>query len=266
MSWAFHREGGVGLLTTVRKNTMLADGIYRLILSAPQVAADAEPGQFVHVQTAPQMSRDPFLRRPLSIHECSPQEGTIALLYEVVGRGTHLLSHLQPGDEVDLLGPLGRGFTLVPGRRPVLVGGGMGLAPLLFLARRLREAGQRPAVLVGFRRGRDVVASEDFAALGCQVEIATEDGSVGFRGVVTTLLEKHLSSEDAVYACGPRPMLSALKDACQQAGAPLQVSLEERMGCGIGACLGCACPTPNGYVRVCTEGPVFWAEEVDLHG
>ncbi|MGI6559052.1 MAG: hypothetical protein ACOX20_09030 [Limnochordia bacterium] len=112
------------------------------------------------------MSRDPFLRRPLSIHECSPQEGTIALLYEVVGRGTHLLSRLQPGDEVDLLGPLGRGFTLVPGRRPVLVGGGMGLAPLLFLARRLREAGQRPAVLVGFRRGSDVVASEGFRGFG----------------------------------------------------------------------------------------------------
>ncbi|MGI6036006.1 MAG: dihydroorotate dehydrogenase electron transfer subunit [Limnochordia bacterium] len=256
------------MLTTVRENIMLSDGIYRLTLFAPQAAADAEPGQFVHVQAAspPRMSWDPFLRRPLSIHECSLQEGTITLLYEVVGRGTDLLSRLQPGDKVDLLGPLGRGFTLVPQRRPVLVGGGMGLAPLLFLARRLREYGQRPLVLIGFRRGSDVVAIKDFADLDCKVELATEDGSVGAKGLVTSLVEKHLGKEDAVYACGPRPMLSAVADLCQRAGAPLQVSLEEKMGCGIGACLACACPTPDGYVRVCTEGPVFWAEEVDLRG
>ncbi|NLN16495.1 MAG: dihydroorotate dehydrogenase electron transfer subunit [Firmicutes bacterium] len=245
---------------------MLTDRIYRLTLSAPQVAADAQPGQFVHVRTVPPTSWDPFLRRPLSIHDCSREEGIIALLYEVVGRGTTLLSRLRPGDEVDLLGPLGRGFTLVPDRRPVLVGGGLGLAPLLFLARRLREARQRPVVLVGCRRGSDVVAIDDFAALDCKVEVATEDGSLGCKGMVTTLAEKHLECEDAVYACGPRPMLAAIAGLCRGAGALLQVSLEEKMGCGIGACLVCACPTPKGYARVCTDGPVFWAEEVDLRG
>jgi dihydroorotate dehydrogenase electron transfer subunit len=241
----------------------LADSFYRLTLSSPLISSSARPGQFVMAACGP--SLDPLLRRPFSIHR---QIGSdqIQLLFRVVGRGTQLLSEVLPGHSINLIGPLGRGFHLTPEPLSCLIGGGIGIAPLLFLADRLLASFPLApccTVLLGSRTGNELnrLAAE-FTALGCHVETATDDGSLGHHGLVTDLLPHHLANS-RVYVCGPHPMMAIVARLCQAARVSCEASLEAHMACGLGACLGCTIHGADGlYKHVCKHGPVFNAKEV----
>jgi len=236
---------------------------YRLALHAPEVARAARPGQFVMVRCG--FSWDPLLRRPFSVAGVDREAGTVTLLIRVAGRGTALLAGAAPGQALNLLGPLGRGFTLPAGGEfVVVIGGGMGLAPLLFLVRELLARGCRVRVLAGARSRAYLFLPEP--APGCEVLVATEDGSAGRPGPVTVLLPSVSPEVRRYYACGPREMLRAVAAEMDRRGLPGEVCLEERMACGVGACRGCVCRVRRGgnvaYAAVCAEGPVFPAGEV----
>lgn len=208
---------------------------------------------------------EPLLRRPFSIHRMAAGEsGEFEILFRVVGEGTRRLASTHVGERVDVLAPLGRGFRLGT-ERPLLVGGGVGVAPLLFLAETLLAGGTAPKLLLGGRSDRDVLCHDDFSCLAVPYALATEDGSLGEPGLVTLLLERELAGACAgVYACGPLPMLAAVAELCRRESVPCQVSMEAHMACGVGACLGCVVPgVAEPYLRVCKEGPVFDAGEVD---
>jgi dihydroorotate dehydrogenase electron transfer subunit len=240
-------------------NEPLTAEVFRLTAHAPEIAAAAAPGQFVMVQVSG--SLDPLLRRPFSIHSRSA-DGSLSLLFKVVGRGTALLAKARPGDALGLIGPFGRGFDLSAVDRPVcLVGGGMGIAPLLFLA---QELPGRKYALLGARNYDELAPlAKAFAELGCAMQLATDDGSLGHHGFIPDLLDEVLPDVSRVCTCGPSPMMRSTARKCYAAGVPCQVSLETHMACGLGACLGCAVPGRNGhYVHVCKEGPVFTTEEL----
>jgi dihydroorotate dehydrogenase electron transfer subunit len=245
-----------------------AQEIFLLRLYAPEIVAKVRPGQFVMLKVAAGL--DPLLTRPFSVH--GARGGSLLLLYRVVGKGTRLLSQVEEGMELLLWGPLGRGFEL-DAERPVLVAGGMGVAPLVFaaerLAARLAVQGRQVRFLCGLASAGQSRAL--LGRLGClpgaealRVETATADGSKGVKGLVTALLPAALAWGDAVLACGPSPMLKAVAKMCAEWDKPCQVSLESPMACGVGACLGCAIPAAGGgYLRTCQEGPVMYAVQVD---
>ena len=211
---------------------------------------------------------DPLLPRPISILWQDVSAREIRFLVKNVGRGSELLCGAVPGESISCLGPLGEGFStggLSPAARPLLVGGGVGVPPLVYLAAKLGEMGRPPLFFQGARTAGDLLLSDEIAAAGTELFISTEDGSAGHRGLVTELLGPHLSGDVAVFTCGPHGMLKAVAAMC--AGkVPCQVSMEARMACGFGVCLGCAIPALEGgervYKRVCKEGPVFEAEEI----
>jgi dihydroorotate dehydrogenase electron transfer subunit len=256
-----------------------------LTLEAPRIARAAKPGQFVMLQVAP--GHDPLLRRPMSLCRVPDRaRRRIEVLYKIVGEGTRALATRRPGDTVMTLGPLGNGFTLPRaatggavrrggsggrgGDGPVvMVAGGIGIAIFPFLADELQRAGQRTTLLFGARGRSDLVYTAPLRGRGVTIRYATEDGSRGARGFVTTLLEPLLAAtpRPRLYVCGPTPMLRAVGELAAKAGAPCQLALESQMPCGIGVCLGCvvACPgDANGPIfrRVCTEGPIFTAGQV----
>ncbi|RJQ27737.1 MAG: dihydroorotate dehydrogenase electron transfer subunit [Peptococcaceae bacterium] len=235
-----------------------------MLLQAPEAAGRAGPGQFVHVRCG--FSADPLLRRPLSVHDVDRGEGTLTLLYRVAGRGTALLAGLEPGAGISLMGPLGRGFSLPEADlRVALVAGGIGVAPLYFLLKELVSRNFFVHVLVGAQTAEDLLLEDDFQSFGGRASFATDDGSRGYKGRVTGLLEPLLASGDIdlVYACGPPAMLKRVAGLLTGAGVPGEVSLERHMGCGVGACLSCVCKVRSGaYRRVCADGPVFPVEEV----
>jgi len=241
--------------------------IFRLTLRAPEIAANARPGQFVMVQTSP--GYDPLLRRPLSIHQTIGHD-QVQLLYKVVGKGTRLLATMTAGQQLNLTGPLGHGFELAASKAICLVGGGMGIAPLYFLAREILRNTCPPkcVVLLGARTAAELgPLPGNFMDLGVTTHLATDDGSLGHHGFVAELLLQHLDPELkwTVCACGPHPMMKAVAGQCRKQGWECQVSLEATMACGIGACLGCAVPQAElsgPYLHVCKDGPVFKAEEV----
>lgn len=258
------------LRVTVDSHREVAEKTHLMALKAPEMALQAMPGQFVMIRVADGM--DPLLRRPFSI--CGVTEGgRILVLYRVVGQGTRILSGMGPGDELQVLGPLGQGFVWEQGEgRLLLVSGGIGLAPLLFLSQRLPSS--RVRLFAGYKTASEVV---DFSAwhpadggIRTSARIATEDGSAGHRGLVTDLLEAELESAQAapaaVFACGPFPMLKRVWELCSQNRVPCQVSLEAHMACGLGACQACVVRATGdareAYLRVCTEGPVLAAERV----
>lgn len=245
-------------------NERLSANYFRLVLSAPQIAAQASPGQFVMVACGTTL--DPLLRRPFSIHRC-PGDGNLHLLIKIVGKGSQLLADLAPGASLDLLGPLGRGFNRQAEGPSVLVGGGVGIAPLLFLVERCQldpSCSVPPAVFLGGQTARDVQQlAQEFARLGCPVTVATDDGSLGHHGLVTEPLQKVLPQFRKAYVCGPTPMMAATAELCKAAGITCEVSLEAHMACGLGACLGCTVHgADGGYLHVCKHGPVMPAEEV----
>ncbi|MFH1577666.1 MAG: dihydroorotate dehydrogenase electron transfer subunit [Candidatus Omnitrophota bacterium] len=269
-------------------NVCVSGNYYKLVFSSAKIARAAQPGQFVTLL----LSKDcqPLLRRPFSIHSIRNQSTEyreqIEILYEVRGKATEILSKKKPGDFLDILGPLGSGFDLPLFSYPqsaILVGGGIGIAPLLFLAQRLidsyplslsagRQAPIRyPLALIGARTKKEILSQKEFASLGCGVTISTDNGSAGFKGRVTGLLRKILDSGKKarglnacrrqpameIYACGPKPMLKELNAISKKYNIKAQVSLDEYMACGLGVCLGCMVNTKTGYQAVCKNGPVF---------
>ena len=243
-------------------NTRLGEGLYQLVLDAPQIAAAAQCGQFVHIACG----EGNLLRRPISI--CEAGEGRLRIVFQVKGEGTKWLADRKEGDTLDVLGPLGHGFdTAALGARPVLLGGGIGVPPMLQTVKCAKAAGAAPRAILGFRNKGAVILEEDFRAV-CETFVTTDDGSYARHGFVTDVLQELVADATGVAACGPKPMLKAIAAIAKQAGLPCQVSMEERMGCGIGACLVCACAlkAENGetrYGHVCKDGPVFNAEEVE---
>ncbi len=267
-------------LAEVVVNKKVGPEHYLMRILAPELTRLAKPGQFVHVRCSSGM--DPLLRRPISLHGIDYKSGTVSLLYQVVGRGTQLLSEMKPGASIDMMGPLGNGFT-VPDKanRVLIVGGGIGVAPLFTIIQALTHYNVEQTVLLGARTADFVIGAEQLASLKVRVEVSTDDGTLGYRGLVTDLAEKHikLNKPDYFYACGPNPMLKQLLKVTCKFGIGGQVSMEERMGCGVGACLACVCkavpgdqwPVAGGkeqawedfeYKKVCTDGPVFEASEV----
>jgi dihydroorotate dehydrogenase electron transfer subunit len=250
----------------------IASQTMRLVVEAPDVAQSAVPGQFAHILCG--LSYDPLLRRPISIHDADADQGLVSFLYEIRGRGTALLAEKGVGDVVDLIAPLGNGFTLPtsPKQRVALVGGGIGVAPLRFLARRISEVvpSSPISVMVGAQTLDRLLCREEFADVCCDLGISTDDGSSGTCGFVTDLLSNYLNAHDGeppiIYACGPYPMLARIASITKDFQVNCQVSLEARMACGVGACMSCVVKVKSGdafkYVRCCKEGPVFDASEV----
>ena len=250
---------------SIIEQTTVSDEYQLLRLEAGSVAAAARPGQFVHLRVP---NLEPTaLRRPFSIYRAA--DGEIALLYKRVGRGTDLLAALASGTSLSIMGPLGNGFpTDIGERQPVLIGGGYGVAPLVFLATRLPRRG---LALLGGRRGVDVLCIQDLRDLGWDVKVATEDGSLGTQGRVTALLDRLQEAgtmpRQELFACGPDGMLRAVGQRAIAAGCRAWLSLDNRMACGIGACLACVqrVRDANGMtriVRVCKDGPIFEARTI----
>lgn len=240
-------------LFTLEHTRQLTADTYELVLSGDTSAITA-PGQFVNIELPGK-----FLRRPISICNWS-SEGALMLLVKVVGDGTKQLVRCVPGTELDVLSGLGNGFNLtLAGQHPVLLGGGIGIAPLYGLAQRMLQAGMTPTVGLGFRSQADAFYLEEFGALGCRLMVATEDGSLGTRGFVTDIA-RNVPECDYVLCCGPLPMLKAVHALPQLTGG--QFSFEARMGCGFGACVGCSVPTVQGTKRVCKDGPILYKEEI----
>lgn len=250
--------------TTVVSQNEIAKQIYDLWLET-ELALDAHPGQFVAVYPK---NAATLLPRPISICETDRDRGRLRLVYRIAGKGTKEFSSYQPGDEVSVLGVLGNGFPLekAEGKRVFLMGGGIGIPPMLQLAKELRAEKQ---IIVGYRDW-DLFLQEDLRQNGA-LYIATEDGSVGSRGNVMDAIRENGLTADMIMACGPMPMLRAIKQYAAEKGIEAYISLEERMACGVGACLGCVCLTKevdhHSHVhnaRICTDGPVFEANEVEI--
>ena len=234
----------------IQSNEQIAKNVYRMQLGGDTTGI--LPGQFVNIRVEGQ-----FLRRPISV--CNIADGILIIIYKVVGVGTEAMSRLPIGTQLDVLTVLGNGYDLSKaGDRPLLVGGGVGVPPMYMLARQLREMGKKVRVILGFNTKDEVFYEEEFRALGCDVTVTTVDGSHGVKGFVTNALD---GQQSYYYTCGPLPMIKAL---LQAAGTNGEVSMEERMGCGFGACMGCTIQTTQGPKRVCKEGPVFPAEILQL--
>ncbi|EFI84635.1 oxidoreductase NAD-binding domain protein [Listeria grayi DSM 20601] len=248
---------------TVVKQTEIARHVYELVLQGENVAT-MQPGQFLMVRP---VRTELLLRRPISICSYDKAAGTCTLLYRVEGAGTKDFSKLQSNDSVDCLGPLGTGFDVSEAqtagvKSALLIGGGIGVPPMYQLGKELAAQGIEVTFVNGFQSHTDIFYEKEMAAYG-SVHIATVDGSYGTQGFVTDITRK-LPEPDRVYSCGPRPMLQAVKSS--YAGSKTYLSLEERMACGIGACYACVCPKKDtdSWLKVCEDGPVFRADEVEL--
>lgn len=240
----------------------IAADTYSYIISCPEAAAAAKAGQFVHIR-----AEGYTLRRPISICEIDRSKGTIRIVFEVRGGGTDKMSQLSVGDDIDMIAPLGNGFTIkeIPENKNVIVvGGGIGVPPMCGVTSCYKNV----KAIIGFRSKGKVILEEDLKRLGADVTVCTDDGSYGYNGVVTNPLEEELKKGIAamIYACGPTPMLKAVVNSAKKYNIPCEVSLEQRMACGVGACVGCACNInrngENLVLRVCKDGPVFNGEEV----
>ena len=235
---------------TIKENRALTDLVWLMRLEGDTSDITAA-GQFVNIQLD-----GLYLRRPISVFDC--EEGLLSIIYKVVGKGTEQMTTLPVGTELDILTGLGNGYDLEKvGEKPVLVGGGVGVPPMYYLAKRLIAAGKKPEIVVGFNTESEIFGVEFFEALGLNVTVTTVDGSRGIKGFVTNALET--LDYDYICTCGPEPMLKALYRATECSG---QYSFEERMGCGFGACMGCSCKTVTGYKRICKDGPILEKEEI----
>ena len=235
---------------TVTENRKIVPSVYEMTLSGDTSAITA-PGQFVNIQLD-----GFFLRRPISVCDC--EDGTLRLIYKVVGKGTEAMSGLTSGTELDVLTGLGNGYnTEVSGDKPLLLGGGVGVPPMYMLCKKLLAEGKDVTVILGFNTESEVFYEEEFKALGAKVLVTTADGSKGIKGFVTDAMNE--VDYSYFYTCGPEPMLKAVYNKSTTSG---QLSFEERMGCGFGACMGCSCKTKYGNKRICKDGPVLVKEEI----
>lgn len=230
-------------------NEKLTDSVYKMTLKG-DLSAITAPGQFVNIKID-----GLYLRRPISV--CDVNGDVLTLIYKVVGNGTEELSHAKNGDKLDLLTGLGNGYDVSrAGDRPLLIGGGVGVPPLYMLAKILRGQGKKVKVVLGFNKADEIFLEKEFKNLGCETFVATADGSYGIKGFVTDAFPERYSF---FYSCGPEPMLKAVYKKSITDG---QMSFEERMGCGFGACMGCSCKTLTGYKRICKDGPVMNKGEI----
>lgn len=254
-------------LMTVVHQSEIAKNIFELTLKGTLVDQIDQPGKFVHLKAGEEVM--PLLRRPISIARIEPEKQEFTMIYRAEGAGTNVLARKRAGDKVDVLGPLGHGFPVEAakaGQTALLIGGGIGVPPLYELSRRLNANGVKTIHVLGFQNQEAAFYTEQFASLG-ETYVATVDGSLGEQGFVTDVVNKHRLKADVFYSCGPTVMLKAVE---QLHAAPLGfISLEERMGCGIGACFACVChpsedETGTAYLKICSDGPVFKAGEVAL--
>lgn len=240
----------------VLRNEEIAEGIFDMWVENPNLAKLAKPGQFAHI-----LIPGKTLRRPISI--CEADKTCLRLVYQVKGEGTKILSTIKEDEELDIIAPLGKGFNISEDKTYCFIGGGIGVPPMLYAAKQKRT----PIVITGFRTKSLVILQGDFRKNGSELFLTTDDGSYGRKAFVTDVLKEVIGRVDEVCACGPLPMLKAIANICEAENKPCQISLEERMGCGIGACLVCACEVRRNdgttdYVHVCKDGPVFDSKEV----
>ena len=237
------------LLFEIKENKPLTKDIMEMIL-AGDTSDITRPGQFVNIKLD-----GLYLRRPISV--CDAEEGKLTLIYKVVGKGTEQMRDMTEGT-LDILSSLGNGYdTSLSGEKPLLIGGGVGVPPLYMLAKELRKEGKDVSVILGFNTKEEIFYEEEFKALGCKVYVTTVDGSYGIKGFVTEAMKD--IDYTHFFTCGPEPMLKAVWNASKTSG---QLSFEERMGCGFGACMGCSCKTLTGFKRICKDGPIMMKEEI----
>ena len=235
---------------TIDYNIKLTDDVYKMRLVG-DTSDITKPGQFINIKLS-----GFFLRRPISVFDCD--ENAVTIIYKAVGEGTEYMATLGKGEKLDILTGLGNGFDVEKcGDRVLLIGGGVGVPPMYYLARKLLDAGKKVSMIMGFNKQSEIFAKEDFEKLGIETFVTTVDGSFGIKGFVTNAMDK--VDYDTVCTCGPEPMLKAVYDASKTTG---YFSFEERMGCGFGACMGCSCKTKYGNKRICKDGPILVKEEI----
>ncbi|MDH4129778.1 MAG: dihydroorotate dehydrogenase electron transfer subunit, partial [Spirochaetota bacterium] len=241
----------------IHENKLIKNRFYRLVMESEEIALKAQPGQFLHIQV--QKSLYPLLRRPFSIYRINGKY--IEILYERVGEGTSILSQRHVGEILNCHGPLGNSYSCdINDKTPLLVGGGIGIAPLLFLGERFLN--KSVDVILGYRSLQDVIGEEDFINIGLKPTVTTNDGTYGIKGFVTDVLKNKLKENHVVFACGPIPMLKAVANICNSKGNKCEISIHNFMGCGFGVCLGCVFPTKDGLKRVCKDGPIFDSKDL----
>jgi len=250
----------------ILSNKKISSAYYKMIFDAPYIAKMALPGQFVQIRCSD--SLEPLLRRPFSIHRV---HGNIEILYETVGIGTEILSSKKEGNRIDVLGPIGNGFILPKTTsiepRAIIIAGGVGVAPLVYLAEELAKRHIKTIVLIGAKTKDLILCEKDFKKIAHEIYVSTDDGTYGSQGFVSKLFHKILKTtesrfETVVYVCGPHGMLRCIAEICQERNFECQVSLEEKMACGIGVCLGCVVKTKTGNKLACKDGPVFDSSEL----
>ncbi len=238
------------VIYTIKLNEKLTENVYKMVFEGDTRAVTAS-GQFINIKID-----SLYLRRPISIFDCKENELTI--IYKVVGAGTEMMSKMPVGTKLDVLVGLGNGFDIAAaGDKPVVIGGGVGVPPMYYLAKKLIAEGKKVTAILGFNKADEAFGKEDFEAIGCRTIVTTVDGSMGVKGFVTDALKD--IDYSYFFTCGPEPMLKALYNASETSG---QFSFEERMGCGFGACMGCSCKTKYGNKRICKDGPVLVKEEI----
>lgn len=261
----------VNIKAKLVKKEQLKEDLYKFSLEAKNITEIAKPGHFIEIRVAD--SVEPLLRRPISIYNMDKEKGILELIFQVKGKGTTILASRKEGEEIDLLGPLGNGtFKIKEDANVAIIGGGIGTFPLYELAKQLQQANTKVNTYIGFRSKNFVVLEEEFKQVSNKLVLTTDDGSYAQSGFAIEKLKEHLKTQkiDAIYACGPLPMLKAVQALSIQENIPCQISLEEKMGCGIGACLGCAVKTAKSpkeapeYWHVCKAGPVFNARDVEI--
>ena len=257
--------GKVKVLGTVMSQEKLAEGVFSMWIRAEQIAKEAKPGQFISVYSN---DKSRMLPRPISLCQINREEGTLRIVYRVVGKGTDEFSKASAGDTFEILGPLGNGFPLdvVKGKKVLMMGGGIGIPPMLQTA---KEAEGEVSIVSGYRNA-DLFLEKELGEAGT-LYIATEDGSVGTKGNVIDAIRENELKPDVIFACGPTPMLRAIKEYALKENILCYISMEEKMACGVGACLACVCQSKevdgHSHVhnkRICKDGPVFLSTEVEL--
>ena len=253
------------------KKERLLDNLYKFSVEAKEIVDIAMPGNFVEIRVNENL--DPFLRRPISIYNLEKEKGILEFIFQVKGNGTQLLSQKEEGERIDIVGPLGSGTFKWEGNQNIaIIGGGIGIFPLYELAKEAKADGRNIHTYLGFRNKDLVVLEKEFEAVSSTLTITTDDGSYQNSGFAINYLEKDLQEKkiDGIFACGPLPMLRAVKRLAEEKNIPCQLSLEEKMGCGLGVCLGCAVKTANSpidapqYIHVCKAGPVFDSKLVEI--